>query len=107
MENKGNLVRRRFDFMNTSKAAHELLKRKRPAVFAYGHDLGVEDERIPLQIPARNLADFRNASGNFGKAPAPDADRVSVFMDLDPGPVVLVFERRLSSVSCKDRVEVL
>ena len=97
MENQGNLVRRGFDFMNASKAAHELLKRKRPAVFAYGDDLRVENERIPLKIPARNLDDFRNASGNFGKAPAPDADPISFFMNLNPGPVVLVLKRCLSS----------
>ena len=96
MENQGNLVRRRFDFMNASKAAHEFLERKRPAVFSYGHDLRVENKRIPLKISARNLDDFRNAPSHFGKAPAPDADPFSVFMNLNPGPVVLVLKRCLS-----------
>src|SRR6516162_11539288 len=107
MENQGDLVRRRFDFMNASKSAHELLEWKRPAVFSYGHDLRVENERIPLKISERNLDDFRNAPGDFRKTPAPDADLFPVFMNLNPGPVVLVLQRCLSAMCGKDRVEVL
>ena len=93
--------------MNASKAAHELLEGKRPAAFSYGHHLGVENKRIFVKISPRNLDDFRNAPGNFGKAAAPDADLFSFFMNLNPGPVVLVLQCRLSSVSCKDCVEIL
>src|SRR6267142_311520 len=107
MENKGNLVRCRFDFMNASKAAHELLERKRPPVLADGHDLRVENERVTLEISARNLHDFRQARSDFGKAPAPDAHLISFFMNLDPSPVVLELERCLSFVSREDFVEIL
>ena len=86
MENQGNLARRRFDFMNASKAAHELLEGKRPAAFSYGHHLGVENKRIFVKISPRNLDDFRNAPGNFGKPAAPDADLFVRFYESEPWP---------------------
>src|SRR5262249_55977913 len=97
----------RFDSMNALEAAHELLKRKRPPVFAYGHDLCIENERIPLKIAARNLDDFGKARSDFGKAPAPDPHPIFVLVNLNPRPIIFELKRRLSFVSREDVAKIL
>src|SRR2546427_6560714 len=107
VEREGDLARRRFNSMDALKAAHELLKRKWPAVLSHRHDLCVEDERIALKILSRNLGDFRKALSDFRKAPAPDANHLSVSVDLNSCPVVLKLKRCFACVSLKDFIEVL
>src|SRR5712692_6375916 len=102
MKRQGNLGRRRFDSMNAPEAPHQFLKRKRPPVFSYRHDLAVENEGIACKIGLGNPGDFRNASRYFREAPAPDADLVPVFVNLDSRPVVLELQRCLSAVDLED-----
>src|SRR5439155_7972487 len=93
--------------MDALEAAHELLKRKRSPILPHRHDLPIEDEGISLKISARDLGDFWNAPGHFGKAPTPDAHQLAVFVDLNSRPIVLKFKRRFSTVGFEDIVELL
>src|SRR5215510_380913 len=107
MKGERNFAGRGLNSMNALEAAHELLKRKRPPVFADGHDFGIENERIPLKILTRNFDDFRKARSDFGKTPAPDPHPIGFLMNLDPGSIVLEFKRCLSFVSREDIAEIL
>src|SRR5215510_4669170 len=107
MKRERNFAGRGFNSMNALEAAHELLKRKRPPVFAYGHDLCIENERIPLKIATCNLDDFRKARSDFGKAPAPDPHPIFFFVNLHPRPIVFELKHCLSFVSREDFAEIL
>src|SRR5437660_7441737 len=93
--------------MDALEAAHELLKRKRSPILPRRYDLPIEDEGISLKLSARDLGDFWNAPGHFGKAPTPDAHQLAVFVDLNSRPIVFKFKRRFSTVGFKDIVELL
>src|SRR5947199_2430723 len=90
--------------MDALEAAHELLKRKRPPILPHRYDLSIEDEGISLKISARDLGDFWNAPGHFGKAPTPDAHQLAVFVDLNSCAIVLTFKRRFSIVAFEKMV---
>ena len=60
-----------------------------------------------MKISARDLGDFWNAPGHFGKAPTPDAHQLAVFVDLNSRAIVLKFKRRFSTVGFEDIVELL
>src|SRR5262245_22043239 len=107
MQRERNFTGSRFDSMNALEAAHELLKRKRPPVFADGHDLCIENERIPLKIATRNLDDFRKTGSNFGKAPAPDSHPILFFVNLNPRPIVFELKRNFSFVGCENFTKIL
>src|SRR5262245_14623648 len=107
MQRERNFTGSRFDSMNALEAAHELLKRKRPPVFADGHGLCIENERIPLKIATRNLDDFRKARSNFGKAPAPDPHPIFFFVNLHPRPIVFELKRGFSFVGCENFAKIL
>src|SRR5215475_4282920 len=107
MKGERNFAGRGFNSMNALEAAHELLKWKRPPVFADGHDFCIENERIPLKILTRNFDDFRKARSDFGKTPAPDPHPIFFFVNLNPRPSVFELKRCFSFVSREDIAEIL
>src|SRR5215475_16126113 len=107
MKGERNFAGRGFNSMNALEAAHELLKWKRPPVFADGHDFCIENERIPLKSLTRNFDDFRKARSDFGKTPAPDPHTIFFFVKLNPRPIILELECCLFPVRLEDFFEVL
>src|SRR5262245_23319401 len=107
MKREGNFTGRRFNSMNALETAHELLKGKRPSVFANGDHLGVKNERLSFEIAARNLNDLGQTRSYFGKTPAPDTYQLSLFMNLNPRPIILELQRCLSTVGLENFFEVL
>ena len=105
IKRKRDFFSERFDLMNSAKSAHEILKRQRPAMASDRNDFAIENKGLPFQTTGDSNY-FRQACSHFGKPAAPNSNKITPFVNLNPGAIVLELKRGFSSMGSKNFREV-
>lgn len=81
--------------MHSPQPPHQVLKRQWPAILCHSNDLSFQDSRVDGDLPSDLPLHLRQTGSQIGEIAGEEPHALALLVDLHPGAVQLVFQRKL------------